>query len=234
MKILSTIALFLALNANANVVLSTLNVESLRGGEFGPIYGVFPGQSVTINFQTPDDSFVVNSVKFELILYQAPAAFPDFRVEILKGDTQVGELLNTFRDPATKYPGGTTYLGFTSATPIDLDPNTTYSLKGINSSKQPSWLSTPALVFTYPLASGAEIAQGWSYRGPDPFYALAQLPKFALDVSQVKVAPVPDVGGSAWLLLVSVGVLVTGNAWRRRPTLSASTNTPNSLRSIDS
>jgi hypothetical protein len=133
--LIATLWLALGCTVEATVLLSNLDDLWTSGG-IGDIHSLFPGGNPygtdTARFTTGTGSrFVLNAVTLEFYPANSSQQWANISVQLFQQTGNV--LLGSLRDPSvnskpTQWPGSTTFVDFTPAAPITLDPSSQYAV----------------------------------------------------------------------------------------------------------
>jgi hypothetical protein len=203
--------------------ISNLSVPWLGGG-IGDIHAVTPDQRFGLSFTTGASTYRLDSAVLEHIDY--PGSLQSFEVEVYRVDgygpfgtlqtSLVGLLGNSVIDPRpTQWPGSTTYVRYSSASPLLLSPGTSYLIAAVEPA---NGLNETGILFAS-IGSGYSISGDWTTSLGNQFFSDSTSPWFA-SVSwgelkiEINAALVPE-PTTASLLALGAICLLRGSKGKR-------------------
>jgi len=202
---LFAICVLVAVAAQSQAATQISNLmEPWTGGGIGDIHAVTPNQKFGFSFTTGAGAYRLDSVVLEHFAYAG--SLQSFGVELYRvdgfgpfGTVQVsflGALANSFIDSRpTQWPGSTTFVGYSSATPLTLDPSSTYLVAAIEPA---NGLNETGLLFAAP--GNYTISGDWITPPPGQFFSDSSGLWFA--------GPMPGLGGKLKMEINATPVVV--------------------------
>lgn len=214
--------LLVTIKIQSQAAVSTVQISNLSvpwtGGGIGNIHAVTPNQRFGFGFTVGASALQLNSAVLEHISY--PGSLQSFGVELYRvnsfspfgsvSTTLLGTLGYSAIDPrATQWPGDTTFVRYSSATSMLLEPGTTYLIAAVEPA---NGLNETGILFATS-GSGYSVSGDWAPSFANQFFSDSTSPwmvgpQFGNLKIEINATVVPE-PAIASLLALGIGCLLS-------------------------